>query len=82
MKALTPNEVAVIQMSLDSMIQDMETVSKNQKIPFTPESRKDIRDILNYAKSALAKIAIASGKLIKLDPYHEGDEKEFLTKES
>lgn len=39
-------------------------------------------EILASAKSAHAKIATASGQMIELDPYKEGDENEFMTKES
>lgn len=82
MNALNPNEVAIIQMALGGMIEDLEEVSKNPSYPFTPEARKDQRDILSTAKSALAKIVLASGKAVRLDPYREGDENEFLTKQS
>lgn len=81
MNALTPDEVAVIQMALSGLIEDVTEVSQNIKYPFTPDARKDQREILQCAKSALSKIAIASGKLIKLHPYKEGDETEFLTKQ-
>lgn len=82
MNALTPKEVTIIQMSLSALIEDMTAVSKEQSYPFTPESRKDMNDILSNAKTALAKIALASGKLVQLDAYNEGDGKEFLTKQS
>lgn len=82
MNALTPDEVATVQMALGGMIEDLEAAKSNPSYPFTPESRKDINAILTNSKTALAKIAIASGKLLKLDPYQEGDENEFLTKQS
>ena len=82
MNALTPDEVAVVQMALGGMIEDLEAARMNPNYPFTPQSRRDMNDILSNSKSALAKIALASGKLLKLDPYQEGDEKDFLTKQS
>ena len=82
MNALTPKEVTVIQMSLSALIEDMATASKEPSYPFTPESRRDMNEILSTAESALAKIALASGKLVQLDAYKEGDEEEFLTKQS
>jgi hypothetical protein len=82
MNALTPDEVAVVQMALGAMIEDVDSGLKNQNFPFTPETRKDMKDILRHSQSALAKIAVASGKLLKLDPYVEGDEKDFITKQS
>lgn len=82
MNQLKPDEVAIIQLALGGVIEDLEAGSKNENIPFTPAARKDLNDILRNAKSALAKIALVSGKLVRFDPYKEGDEKGFLTKES
>lgn len=82
MNALTPDEVAVVQMALGAMIEDLEAARMNPNYPFTPETRKDMKDILSNSKSALAKIAVASGKLLKLDPYKDGDELDFITKQS
>ena len=82
MNALSTKEVAVIQMALGAIIQDTEEISKDPEIPFTPDARKDMSDILENAKSALSKIVLASGSEVKLDPYVEGDENDFLTKES
>lgn len=79
---LTPEEVTVIQMALDVFIEDNEIISKDVKYPFTPEARTAMREMLTAAKSAHQKIAKASGHMVKLDPYVDGDEKEFLTKES
>ncbi len=79
---LTPDEVAVIQMALSGMIEDLETVGKDPTIPFTPEARKHSREILTAAKSAHMKMAKASGMAVKLDKYNEGDENEFFTKQS
>lgn len=79
---LTPDEVVVMQMALSGLIEDLEATSGNPSLPFTPEARKYQKEMLAAAKSALAKVAAVSGKLIKLDPYNEGDETEFLTKES
>ncbi len=79
---LTPHEVKIIQLALTTMIEDMTDSSKNINFPFTPEARGLIADMLSTAKSALDKIAKASGHLVQLDPYQDGDEKEFLTKES
>lgn len=81
-KNLTPDEVAVIQMALSGMIEDLETVSKDPTIPFTPQARKESKEILTAAKSAHSKMALASGMEVKLDPYKEGDENEFFTKQS
>lgn len=79
---LTPKEVFATEMALSAMIEDLEAMVNNQQYPFTPEARAEMKDILATSRSAHKKIALASGNLVKLDPYKEGDEKEFLTKES
>lgn len=82
MNKLSPDEVTVIQMALQNTIEDFETVGKDPTIPFTPEARKHSREILITAKSALKKIQSTSGHAVRMDPYKEGDEQEFFTKES
>jgi hypothetical protein len=82
MTVLTPNEVAITQMALSGLIEDLESVSTNPTYPFTPEARKDQKSMLDAARSAMKKLADTSGLEVKLDPYVPGDEDEFLTKQS
>lgn len=82
MNQLTPQEVGIIQIALGTMIEDAEAMCHDQTIPFNPQARKEMREILATAKSALAKIQLTTGHAVRLDPYQQGDEKEFLTKES
>lgn len=82
MNVLNPKEVAVIQMALGVQIEDLESAIKDQSLPFLPEVRKDMKDILLNSRSALTKVELVSGHNLKLDPYKEGDELEFLTKQS
>lgn len=79
---LTPPEITIIQMALQQVIEDNESVTKDPTIPFTPEARAIARDIIKNAKSALSKVQKVSGHVVKMDPYQEGDEQEFLTKKS
>lgn len=82
MNKLSPEEVLVIQMALSAMIEDTEAIATDQSIPLTPEARAQGRQILAAAKSAHAKVSLASGCEVKLDPYEDGDELDFLTKQS
>ena len=82
MNTLTPKEVKAIQMSLSGTIQDLKDGLSNQNFPFTPDARKDMKELVSVLESAHAKIALTSGHLVQLDPYVEGDEKDFLTKQS
>lgn len=79
---LTPNEVLIIQMSLQQTIDDLTVNLNNPALPFSPDARKDMRDMYNNAVSAKAKIAKGSGHEVKMERYKDGDEQEFFTKES
>ena len=81
-QGLTPKEVLAIQMALSMMIEDVEESSKNPAMPWTPQTRQEMKDILLNAKSAAAKIAVTIGKECFIAPYVEGDEDEFITKQS
>lgn len=78
---IMPKEVKVILMALQTMEEDLSETITNASIPFNGEARQ-------IGKEILSTIKIARGKLIKLtgefmmEPYADGDEKEFLTKES
>jgi len=82
MNALTPKEVKVIHMALETFIEDNKSVSTDPSIPFNNEARILMNDMFETASSALKKIQLASGYAVQLDPYKEGDEKEFFTKQS
>lgn len=73
---LSPDEVVIIQMALDSTIKDLEAGLKEPRL--NDDAKKYIRDMLRVAKSAHIKIAQSSGKMVQLDPYVKGDENEFL----
>ena len=77
MNALTPKEVKVIQMALETLMEDSKAA---HRAGFNPEAKLLLKDMLETAMSALSKIQKASGYAVRLDPYKEGDEKEFLAK--
>lgn len=77
-----PQEVAVLTMALGGLIEDLNTVAKDPTIPWTPEAKKDQKDIVGAAKSAAAKLEKFTGVKCNLPPYKPGDENEFFTKQS
>lgn len=81
-QGLSPKEVKTIQMALSIMIEDLDGGLKNPTFPLTPEARKDMKDMLLHCKSAKAKIDLAVGHECIVEPYQEGDEKDFITKQS
>jgi hypothetical protein len=77
-------EVTVISMGLGMILEDMNSVNNGKQglYPWTPEARKDAKDIYAAAKSAANKLEKFAGIKSELPPYVEGDEKDFFTKES
>jgi hypothetical protein len=76
---MTPDEIKVIQLSLTGTIEDLEHEMKMpQAAQYKKEARESMADILRTAKSALLKVAGASGHLIRFAPLKPGEEKEFL----
>lgn len=80
----TPKEAAVIAMGIGMILSDMADVNngKTGLYPWTPEARKDFKDIYAAAQSAANKLEKFAGVNCTLPPYEEGDEDNFLTKES
>lgn len=74
MNTLTPKEVKVIHMALETFIEDNTAMRTDQTIPFNGEARRLMKDMFETATSALKKIQLASGYAVQLDPYNEGDE--------
>lgn len=79
-----PHEVMAISMGLARIIEDMNAMKKGDLIntPWTPEARKAQYEILSACQSAAAKLEKFAGIKCELPPYEDGDENEFLTKES
>lgn len=76
---MTPDEVMITQMALTSTIEDLEeTFKMGDGKMFKKDAMDDMAAMIRSAKSALVKIAGASGHLVKLNPYQGGDENEFM----
>lgn len=69
-------------MGLGMIIHDFSEVDKDDSIPWTPEARKFKKEIMTAVLSAAAKIEKFTGIKCEVPPYKDGDENEFLTKES
>ncbi len=75
---LTPQEVMAIGMGLGRIIEDLEEMEKTPGINWTAEAISIQSQMLSNAKSAASKIEQMTGFACKLDPYQEGDEKDFV----
>lgn len=79
-----PAEVSAIGMGLARIMEDMNAMKKNgyENTPWTPEARKIQADIMAACRSAANKLEKFAGYKCELPPYGNGDEDEFLTKQS
>jgi hypothetical protein len=76
---LTPREVKVIQLALQTFVEDTSEAMSDKKFNF--QARTQLNEMLTAGQGALTKITKASGYELKLEPYHPGDEAEFVTSE-
>ena len=79
---LNPNEARTVQLGLARILEDTTVNANNLKIPWNPEARQAMKEIREAAGSAAKKIEKYTGIAATLPEYNEGDEYEFLTKES
>lgn len=79
-----PAEVSAIGMGLARIMEDMNAMKRDgyENIPWTPEVRKIQADIMAACRSAANKLEKFAGYKCELPPYENGDEDEFLTKQS
>lgn len=79
---LTHDEAKIIVMALTNQIEELTKTSKNQAMPWTPESRAIFKEMLDAAHSARDKITSLTGLDSTLPDYEEGDDLKFLTRPS
>lgn len=79
---LNSEEVLIVRIALAGMLEDMQETYGDPSVPFTKVARIQLRQMIACAKSAQAKFALITGNDVQLRPYQEGDEAEFLTKQS
>jgi hypothetical protein len=79
-----PAEVTAIGLGLARVMEDLSAMKKGgyEHTPWTPEARKIQADMLSACRSAANKLEKFAGYKCELPPYEEGDEDEFLTKQS
>lgn len=79
---LKPDEARLLSMAVVSIIEQLRATSKNQNINWNPEARKDFKDMLAAGESLRLKLNKLGFDMSNLPPYIDGDEKEFLTRQS
>jgi len=79
---LKPNEGKFLSMAVVAKIEELEDTSKNQSINWNPETRKLLKEMLEAGKAVRIKLAKLGFNVSDLPPFIDGDENDFLTKES
>lgn len=79
---LKPDEAKFISMAVLSMIETLEETSKDQHTNWNPETRKQLKEMTTAGVSLKIKLQKLGFDMRELPPYLEGDEKDFLTKQS
>ena len=79
---IKPNEGKFLSMAAVAMIEQLEDTSKNQLINWNPETRKDFKEMLEAGHSLRTKLIKLGFDMRELPPYIDGEEKDFLTKQS
>lgn len=79
---LKPDEAKFLSMAVVSVLEQLQETSKNQLINWNPETRKDLKDMVAAGTSLKIKLGKLGFDMGELPPYLDGDENEFLTKQS
>lgn len=79
---LKRDECKFLGMAVVSLIEQLKDTSTDQLVNWNPESRKDFKNMIEAGNNLKIKLNKLGFDLRDLPPYKEGDEKQFLTKES
>ena len=79
---LKPSEVKFISMAVLSMLDQLQDSAKNQLLNWNPETRKDLKDMIEIGSNLKIKLKKLGFDMRELPPYLDSDKDEFLTKES
>jgi hypothetical protein len=75
----TGAELKAVQMGLGLIMDDFKST---EIVPWNVDSRSTMKEILTAVRSAAAKIEKVTGVSSQMPPYIDGEEKDYLTKES
>lgn len=79
---LKPDEAKFLSMAVLNMLEDIINSSKNPQHNWTPSVRKDLKDMISAGTALRIKMEKLGFDMRDLLPYNDGDEKDFLTKQS
>ena len=79
---LKPDEAKFISMAVVAIVEQLQDSAKNQLINWNPETRRDLKDMVAAGTSLKIKLQKLGFDMRELPPYLDGDENDFLTKQS
>lgn len=79
---LKPEEGKFLVLSVLDLLERIKDTSQNPKINWNPETRKQLKDMREAGDSLKRKLVKLGFDMTELPPFMEGDQDEFLTKES
>lgn len=79
---IKPDETKFLSMSVVSMIEQLEASAKDERLNWNVQSRKDLRDMIDAGKRLKIKMERIGIAMPPIPPYIDGEEKDYLTKES
>lgn len=79
---LKPDEAKFLSMAVLAMLEDIEASATNVNLPWTPEVRKDFKDMIAAGKGLKIKMAKLGFDMRPLPPFIEGEQRNYFTKPS
>lgn len=79
---LKPDEQKFIALAVVNMLDQLEESSKNQFINWNPDARGYLKDMLSAGNGLKIKLGRLGFDMRDLPPFIDGDEEDFLTKQS
>lgn len=79
---LKPEEGKFLAMCVVGTIEQLRNANTNPKQNWNPQARAYIKDMLKAGEALKIKLVRLGFNMTDLPPYMDGDEEEFLTKES
>lgn len=79
---LKPEEAKFLGMAVASSLDSIQTIMKNPAIPWTPESRKTLKEMDEAGQQLKRKLVKLGFDVRPLPDLEDGEELDYITKES
>lgn len=79
---LKPEEGKFVALATIDLVERLTNISRNDKINWNPAARKQLKEMIEAGTKLKEKLKKLGFDMSELPPFMEGDQDEFLTKES